>query len=219
MKTAIISGILIFLLIITSLTLFTIYGQNTRQNELEDNLSITVEQALQNIKTNTSYTVTNTDEFIADFVQNFIISVDSDSDIKVEILSVDYEKGLLDVNVTETFDQPIGSKKSVSCRKTVILEEYLQDASQYYSIKFLTTRTGSEEFVDFKVYSICEGSKFIAPSAVPTKKGYKFEGWSKEIPSAENSYSPEKVDIAALDGDLVVSENLTFYAVFSKDSE
>lgn len=217
MKTAIISCVLVFLLIITSLILFTVYGQNTRQNALEDNLSITVEQALENIKINQSYTVADADEFVADFVQNFIISVDSDSDIKIEILSVDYEKGLLDVNVTETFKQPIGTKKSVSCRKTVILEEYLQDASQYYSIKFLTTRTGSEEFVDFKIYSICEGSYFIAPAVVPTKQGYTFEGWSKEMPSAENSYSPEIVDIAALDGTLVVGENLTFYAVFSEN--
>lgn len=219
MKTAIVSCVLAFLLVITSLILFTIYGQNTRQNELEDSLSITIEQALENLKTNQNYSVANTEEFVADFVENLIISIDSDSEVKVEILSVDYEKGLLDVNVTETFDQPNGSVSSISCRKTVILEEYSQDTSQYFLIKFLTTQPGKDgEFVEFKTYSICEGSLFIAPSATPSKEGYTFKGWSQDEPNESNSYSPNLIDVDELDSSLVVNENLTFYAVFSKNT-
>lgn len=219
MKTVIISCVLVFLLIITSLILFTVYGQNTRQNELEDSLSIAVEQSLENLKINKSYSVNNTEEFIADFLENLLISIESDSDIKVEILSVDVEKGLLDVNVIETFSQPNGSTKSISCRKTVILEEYSQAAPNYYFVRFMTTNEGNDvDFVDYKVYSICEDSLLIVPSTKPTKKNHEFVGWSTEKPTEENEYSPETVKIEDINGKLKVKENLTYYAVFKENT-
>lgn len=219
MKTAIISCVLVLLLIITSLILFTIYGQNTRKNEVEDSLSIAVEQSLETLKIKKTYNINNTEEFVADFLQNLLISIESDSEVEVNILSVDVEKGLLDVEVIETFSQPNGSTKSVSCRKTVILEEYFHEAPQYYFVRFMTTKDGNnEDFVEYKTYSICEGSLLIVPSGSPKKEGYTFVGWSTEKPSDANSYAPETVVVKDIDGVLEVNENLTYYAVFKANA-
>lgn len=217
MKTAIISCVLVLLLIISSLIIFTVYGQNTRQNELEDSLSTAVEQTLENLKIKKAYSIDNKEEFIADFLENLIVSIESDSALEIKILNVDIEKGLFDVYVTETFNQPNGSTKSISCRKTAILEEYFVVAPKYYAVQFMTTRDGNDEdFVEFKKYQICEGSYLIAPPTTPEKEGYAFVGWSLEKPSSDDENPPTVVDIDALDGTLEISENLTYYAVFAK---
>lgn len=218
MKTAIVSCVLAFLIIISSLILLTIYEQNTRQNELEDSLSVAIEQSLENLKTKQNYSIANTDEFIADFVQNLIVAIESDSDIKIEILNVDFEKGLLDVNVVETFVQPNGSKNTVSCRKTVILEEYMGMSAQYFMVKFLTPQeVPGGEFIEFKTYSISSGSLMIIPSTSPLQEGYSFVGWSQTKPDESNDFSPETISIDDVDGKLEVTENLVFYAVFKRN--
>ena len=218
MKNAIIASVLVLLFIISSLILLTVYNQNTRQNELEDNLSTAVEQALENLKIKKSYSIDNTDEFVADFLENLLVGIESDSEIKVEILSVDIEKGLLDVNVTETYKQPNGSKKSISCRKTIILEEYEQKPPAQYAVRFMTTVTGNDyDFVDYKVYTLTHGSMVIVPGTNPEKEGYTFVGWSAEKPTAENEYSPETINISDIDGKLAVEKKLTYYAVFEEN--
>lgn len=219
MKNAIIASVLILMLIITSLILFTIYNENTRQNELEDSLSIAVEQSLENLKLNKSYSINNTDEFVADFLENLLVSIESDSDVTVEILSVDIEKGLLDVNVIETYKQPNGSVKSISCRKTVIMEEYVEPAPTYYTVEFMTNVEGNMvDFVAYKTFTICEGNPVIVPGAKPPLEGYTFVGWSTEKPSADNGFAPETIVVDDVDGKLMVDKDLVYYAVFEENA-
>ena len=176
----------------------------------------------------------STEEFIADFNQNLILSIESDSVLEVNILSVDIEKGLLDVEVVETFAQPNGSKGTVSCRKTIILEEYKSYAPAYYIVDFLVEKENQPgAFISFKNFSICENSRVIVPSAFPVRKGETFIGWSLDKPTAENNYSPDCQFVVSTDGDgnkiigpsdilngagangeMVVTSSLVFYAVF-----
>lgn len=233
MKNVIISMGLVMMMIITILILYTIYGQNTRQNEVEDALSVAVEQTLENMKIDKSYDVNSTEEFIADFNQNLILSIESDSVLEVNILAVDIDKGLLDVEVVETFKQPNGSKGTASCRKTIILEEYKSYAPSYYSVEFLAEKeNNSGEFSNFKTFSICENSRVIVPLVFPKQEGHNFVGWSLNKPTADNGYSPEcqfivatedgstvikpseDVDSVGEDGQMVVTGSLVFYAVF-----
>ena len=216
MKNTIIAIILVILTVITSLILLTLYGQNTRQNELDESLSVAVEQSLENLKIDKAYTINNTEEFIADFLENLIISIESDSEVKVEILSVDIDKGLLDVNVIETFNQPNGSTRTASCRKTIIMDEYIKKAPVYYSVQFLTNAEDeSEDFVAFKEYSIHEGSVIIVPSGVPERDGYEFVGWSLTKPESSNHYSPDTVNLDDVK-EQTIDANLVFYAVFKE---
>ena len=233
MKNVIISMGLVMMMIITILILYTIYGQNTRQNEVEETLSVAVEQTLENMKIDKSYDINSTEEFIADFNQNLILSIESDSVLEVNILTVDIEKGLFDVEVVETFVQPNGSKGTASCRKTIILEEYKSVAPAYYSVDFLAEKEyRSGEFSAFKTFSICENSHVIVPLVFPKQQGHTFVGWSLDKPTADNDFSPEcqfvvstddgntviipneGVDGVGADGKMVVTGSLVFYAVF-----
>ncbi len=225
MKNVIISIGLIIMMLISVLILFTVYGQNTRQNEIDEALSVAVEQTLENYKIDNNYVIKDEKQFKADLVQNLIIAIESDSELTVNILSLDMEKGLLDVEAIEKFSQPNGSTGTVSSRKTVILEEYRQKEPSYYFIEFLYAKSESEyksgEFTTYKKFSICEGSKIIYPSIDPTQKAKNaddtrtFMGWSLTKPSSENNYSPEIVSFEDAGGNyLTVSGEMVFYAVF-----
>ena len=159
-----------------------------------------VEQALENLKIDKQYSIASTEEFVADFTQRLILGIDSESDITVNILAVDIEKGLLDVEVIETYHQLNGSVGKASYRKTVILDEIYPDAVEQVTITFLVEREGIWE--PYKVFSIAQGGNVIFPGAQPSKEGHRFVGWSKSEDSTETVASA------------VAEPNMKFYAVF-----
>ena len=63
-------------------------------------------------------------EFIADFMEALLVQINSDCSIKVNVLDVDYQKGLLSVEVIEKYKHPIGTEGQVSVKRTVIMEQY-----------------------------------------------------------------------------------------------
>ena len=65
-------------------------------------------------------------EWKASFLQALAIQINSASDLTVNILKADMEKGLLSVEATLTWKHPIGTDGSVSSSMTVFLEEYAE---------------------------------------------------------------------------------------------
>lgn len=225
MKNVMIGIGLTLITVVVILILFTIYGQNTRQNEVEEALAVAVEQTLDNLKISKNYEVDDKDEFVADLMQNLVLAIESDSELEVNVLSVDTEKGLLDVEVVEKFKQPNGSTGEANYRKTVILEEFHRKEPNYYFVKFEYAKTEEAykdgNFMNYKVFSISEGSNVIFPEKAPSQKAKNegetrtFKGWSLTKPSSGNEYSPEIVSLTMEDGSkMTVTNELVFYAVF-----
>lgn len=123
MKTFAQAAVIFMLVITTVFVCFNLITGNVTDNEAENSLSQTVEQAVYTTLSEKSYTIENQDEFIADFNTNLILQTQSMAELKVRILEVDVTEGLLDVEVTETLTYPDGKVREVSCRKTVIFEE------------------------------------------------------------------------------------------------
>lgn len=212
MKNVIIAAGLILILVFTAVTSLTIYSHNSRQNEVEEALSVAVEQSMENLMISKQYSISNTEEFIADFTQRLILGIDSKSNITVNILAVDIEKGLLDVEVVETYRQMNGTDGVASYRKTVILEEGTKNTPTQYTVTFKVERGhGSGNFQTYKVFTITSGNPVIFPGAEPTMGEQRFLGWSLTEPSAENNYKPQVED---KDNPPTVDKELTLYAVF-----
>ena len=62
-------------------------------------------------------------ELVGEILKQVVLSKQSDSDIKVQILDVDLEEGLIDVNIVQTYQHVNGKKEEIANRKTIILEE------------------------------------------------------------------------------------------------
>ncbi|MBQ8278250.1 MAG: S8 family serine peptidase [Roseburia sp.] len=105
---------------LTLMIVMTAYGRMNYSMELKSNLPSAVEETVENMMLSNKYSINDTDEFLADFVQTLVISLDAKSDITVDILQCDREKGILTVKVTASFLHPNGKSGTVECERTVI---------------------------------------------------------------------------------------------------
>jgi len=111
--------------IISIVIVMTLCGTNMRQNELNRAVDSAVQDTVDNQFDDKTYSVSSNDEFIADFIEALLVQINSDCSVKVNVLDVDYQKGLLSVEVIEKYKHPIGTEGQVFVKRTVIMEQYM----------------------------------------------------------------------------------------------
>lgn len=116
----ILNGMVLLLLSLIMLT--AIYGRMNYSMELQSNLSSVMEEQINEIMLNEEYNITNTQEFLADFIGNLVVALDGKYDLTVDVLQVDMEKGILSVRVTADFFYLNGNCGTAVCERTVIFD-------------------------------------------------------------------------------------------------
>ena len=104
----------IALLVVTIMVIagaLIVSGRDVRENETDKALNTAVEQTLDQLKKYGSYEIGNEQELIADFQQSLLMHISSDASIQVKILTADTKKGVLDVEITETY-KTVNNKKT-----------------------------------------------------------------------------------------------------------
>lgn len=157
-------GILVLFIVMT------INGRMVRSMELSSNLSSVVEETLENMTLNPKYNIQNTNAFIADFVETLSMSIDANSDVAVDILQCDKERGILSVRVMSSYVHPNGDSGTISCEKHVILDKLPEIKGNQYRVVFYV---GSEIY---KEYVLTEGAVLAAP-VPPIISDGTFAGW------------------------------------------
>ena len=166
------AAIIISLVLMTIMTFFIVEALHAREYrtvELSEAVDNALEAAMNNVAFDKCYTIHNNDELVEDFKQLLMTSIDSASEIDVEVLKVDYEKGILEVNVTEHFKYINGRTGAISKKASVILDR------QEYEEKYYTIRYYVDDSI-YKSYVIAEGKALIVPKA-PQMEGHSFAGW------------------------------------------
>ena len=194
MKYSVYGVVLLVLAVLTIAGGMVVSGKDIRENEMDKALNTAVEQTMEQLKKESGYEIKDAQELIADFHPSLLLHISSDSDLEVKILTADTEKGVLDVEVRQTYQTLRGTKKEAVCRKTVLLEQY-SDKQEYCVVKFLVNGTIYDK------YTIYPGALLSLPPE-PEIEGYVFQGW-KKMGSQE----------LALDG-MTVEESVSFQAVF-----
>lgn len=110
--------------IISIVIVMTLCGTNMRQNELNRAVDSAIKDTVENQFDDTTYSVNSNDEFVADFMEALLVQINSDCSVVVNVLDVDYQKGLLSVEVIGKYIHPIGTEGNVSVKRTVIMEQY-----------------------------------------------------------------------------------------------
>lgn len=114
-------SILIFILI-----WFTIDGRTIRQTELDNALMVSMENAMDMLLLDEGRPL-NEEEWITMFMEALVVQIESSSDLSVNIIDCDMEKGLLSVEATLEYTHVTGTRGTVSAHRTIILEEYILD--------------------------------------------------------------------------------------------
>ena len=112
MKQAIIVIGIAVIMIIVSLTLLSVESKTDRQDELDRAVAAAVKQT----------SIKSDKEMIAQFIQNVCTSINSDGDLHIQVMGVDYKEGMLDVLVTESYYYLNGKQGHIKTRKCAIYQ-------------------------------------------------------------------------------------------------
>lgn len=179
--------------------LLSVSGKMSRAVELQSNLSTAVETTVANMAAQEKMLMNSQKEYIAEFVKQLSVVLDTESDITVEVLKADVEKGVLAIRVIENYQYPNGRRGSVASDKTVILNRPCEEKKEQFTVRFYLDKPKTEqEETYYESYTIEKGDGISAP-ANPYVEGKRFAGW-KDI----NDY--------IADFSLPVVQNLSYYA-------
>lgn len=169
-------------------------GKSVRENEIETALNTAIEQALEQI-TEEGHGAGDDQGLIGDFNQLLLQQVESDSEIQVEILTADAKRGVLDVRITDTYQNILGQERKIVCRKSVIQEAYTKKKG-YHTVTFVADGEVYDQ------YSLYEGARLVLPGT-PKKSGKVFRYWTKQGENQECRLEDE-----------LVEDDVTLVAVF-----
>lgn len=169
--TGIMMSIMIALFIIIILTTD---DRIIRINEVNTALADALDESL-NVLDMDKYSITDTDELLADVTQGLLIQIESDSDITVNVMDADKDKGIVTIEAVENFRKASGAAGQTAATRTIILEkQQVQDTydenNRQYNITYLNT-----DGTEYMTYSIKKNEQLIIPAA-PDNTHWEYSG-------------------------------------------
>lgn len=210
MKNAIIALIGIAMVIMVTVGINTVENKTMRQNELDSNLDKALERTMEilTIDPDPVYQISKNDtEVAADFIENFLVNTTSDATFKIDIITVEPEKGLLDVQVSESYAQVIGTGK-VSARKTVILDDWENPDNTYFTIRFCLD---DKIIKQVNIHGGDKITKGILPQSIAESETAVFKGWRMMMPQESDVLYTEDSIL-----NLTVTSDLVFQAIYQE---
>ena len=194
MKNAIIGFISILILLVAGATISTVEGRTMRENEIESTLSTAMQQSMEILTLKKTYDIEDAKAFALDFIQSAMTKMNSKSNYDIFVYSIDVEKGILDAEVTQRYDQFFKAGK-VSCRKVILLEDD-ENKEQFVIVNFV--KNGKT----VKTINISKGSYF---PAILLPKNVGVTSWKADVDG--------KIYKASNIGNFVVTKTTTFTSV------
>ncbi len=203
MRNVVMMAVSAILGVLSLMIVMSLSGRANRSMELKSNLSSVVEKTVEKMMQNQNYNINDVNQFIGDMVENLSMVIDSDSELRVSILQIDREKGILCIRVTEEFRHPNGKQGKVQTEKTVILnaKEEVREVQQYAVSFYFSKEDLDNERCCYKRYMVNEGNSVTAPKD-PSGEEKIFAGW-KDV----NDY--------LADFSVPVEQNVAYYAVWN----
>lgn len=208
MKNAIIALIGIAMVIMVTVGINTVENKTMRQNELDSNLDKALERTMEILTIDPVYQISKNDtEVAADFIENFLVNTTSDATFKIDIITVEPEKGLLDVQVSESYAQVIGTGK-VSARKTVILDDWENPDNTYFTVRFCLD---DKIIKQVNIHGGDKITKGILPQSIAESETAVFKGWRMMMPQESDVLYTEDTIL-----NLTVTNDLVFQAIYQE---
>ena len=180
--TTTILGVMVLMIVMT------INGRMNRSMELKSNLSSVVEETIENMVLNPKYSIQNTNEFVADLIETLVLTLDAVSDVRVDILQCDKERGILSVKVTLSYLHPNGDPGTIMCERLAIFNKMIRKEQEHYHVRFCIG------FDIYKEYIILNGTA-LPPPQTPILTEGTFLGWVNTDGSAVDFSRPITEDV------------------------
>ena len=117
-----VKGFMFFIVFLYSVLIISVLSQRYIQyHEIDRVLSLSIYQA-QRVLLDQRYEINSNEEYISELISRISQMSHYCKDIDIDIYGVDYEKGLLDVEVSSELVYPFSLKGKMSIRKTSIID-------------------------------------------------------------------------------------------------
>lgn len=199
--------------VITLLAVFicvTVMGRDIRGNETDQGLSEAVDSTLQGMYDEGKYyTVDNRDDFAAGFLERLSLQMESNSDMELDIVSADDEKGVLSVRIREHYKHPNGADGTAECYKTIFKDMAEAEDTQTVKYCFYASREELEE-EESPLFEgeAPSGTAVYQPDAPQQKNEVAFKGFA----DASGAFFTDGTELYAREGESITEYE--FYAVY-----
>lgn len=127
-----------------------------RINEVNTALADALDESI-NVLDMDKYSITDTDELIADVTQGLLMQIESDAEVTVNVMDADKDKGIVTVEAVENFRKASGAAGQTAATRTIILEkkqvQYTYDEdNQQFNITYLNT--DGTEYITYSIIHI-----------------------------------------------------------------
>lgn len=184
--------------------------RNVRREELENSLAEAMETTMlawQQERQDMDHGEWTAEKLEKTLVQYLAGQIASDSELIVEVLAADSEKGLLSARAVERFRYPVGQEGEVECTRTILadsIEPAQQNNDRQHTVRFYLSREDMEQgSTAYKQMVVMHGDSLIQP------------GEPRMLPENTGSFVEwrDAGDYLA-DFSQRVEEDLCYYAVF-----
>lgn len=117
-QIAIVIGLIVSFMI-ASMTIMALEENSSRETELNRAVAAAVKQTVK-VSQNKKVEFKNNEDMINFCMNNIAYNVSGTSDYEIEVMSVDYKEGMLDIIVTEKYTNVVGKEKKITIRKATI---------------------------------------------------------------------------------------------------
>lgn len=162
MKNVVTGIMMSIILALITIIILTTDDRIIRINEVNTALADALDESI-NVLDMDKYSITDTDELIADVTQGLLMQIESDAAVTVNIMDADKDKGIVTVEAVENFRKASGAAGQTAATRTIILEKqqaqdtYDEDDRQY-NITYLNT-----DGTEYITYSIKNNKQLIIP--------------------------------------------------------
>ena len=171
MKNIIYGVVIVLMGAVILITILTTTGVMNRRIEIENSLQQAVEESIEKCVTTKKYTLSDNKLFVADLIRELTNAVENDSELTVDIMKVDKDKGYLAINVTETYKTPLQQDKTASYQTVAYLEKSTtSDERDTITATFLRD---NGEVIEKRIVITGEDIKPVDAS----KAGITYSGW------------------------------------------
>lgn len=142
MKNVVMGAMMSIIIALITIIILTTDDRIVRINEDNTALANALDESISIINTD-KYSISDTSQLIADITEGLLMQIESDSDITINVMDADRDKGIVTIEAVQDFIKPTGKSGQVAATRTIILEEkqpedtYDED-NKIYNIHFLT---------------------------------------------------------------------------------
>ncbi len=122
MKTMIKGSIMAIIIIQCFFITLAVLSKSSRQTEVDLALNNAMYQSLK-VTDDKRYPINSNEDLISEFSQNFVIQINSYSDVEINIFGIDYINGFLDVEVVLHYTYTNGQSDHVTSRRSMIIDK------------------------------------------------------------------------------------------------